>query len=260
MTMSRAWRKCWLLAVMAVLGVGGCTRPGVVQVQGYVEGEFVYVSAPLAGPLQKLSVQRGDTVKPGNPLFVIDPTVAKANLDQSQASLAFSTKDFERQQQLSLSPGSASIRDLQLSRAARDQDFGRVAQAQWNYDQMHQVASQDALVFDTLYREGEWVDAGHPVVELLPPQNIEVRAFVPEMQVGRLHPGDKAEVYVDGVSEPFVGRLAYIFPQSEYTPPVIYSEESRAKLVFMVEVIFDPAVAIRLHPGQPVDVRFTPQP
>jgi len=63
-------------------------------------------------------------------------------------------------------------------------------------------------------------------------------------------------VFVDGVAEPFVGKVSFISPQAEYTPPVIYSQESRTKLVFMIEATFDPAVAAQLHPGQPVDVEF----
>ncbi|MCE0499071.1 MAG: HlyD family efflux transporter periplasmic adaptor subunit [Methylacidiphilales bacterium] len=245
--------------VVVLLGLlAGCGHPGRIRVQGYVEGEFVYVSSQLAGPLQTLNVYRGTKVKAGDPLFELDRTVEKAALDQAVASLKFSEKDFERQEQLALTPGSASERDLQLAREVRDQDTQRLAQAQWNYDNKLQSAPQTGLVFDTLYREGEWVDAGHPVVELLPPQNIEVRAFVPETQIGRIHPGDSVQVFVDGVKDPFKGTLRYIFPQAEYTPPVIYSEESRGKLVFMVEVDFDPEIAAQLHPGQPVDVEFGP--
>jgi HlyD family secretion protein len=211
----------------------------------------------MSGPLQSLRVQRGAQVKAGDALFELDPTVEKAALDLASASLTFSEKDFERQENLSLDPGAASVRDLQLSRSARDQDNQRLASAQWNYTQKFQSAPQAGLVFDTLYRVGEWVDAGHPVVILLPPSDIEVRAFVPETQIGLIHPGDPAKVYVDGVSEPFQGTLRYIFPQAEYTPPVIYSQESRSKLVFMVEVDFDPETAAKLNPGQPVDVEFS---
>jgi HlyD family secretion protein len=63
-------------------------------------------------------------------------------------------------------------------------------------------------------------------------------------------------VTVDGVSEPFSGKVSFISPQPEYTPPIIYSRENRAKLVFMIEAVFDPQTAARLHPGQPVDVRI----
>jgi len=236
--------------------LASCGHPERIRVQGYVEGEFVYVSSPLAGPLQILKVERGAQVNAGDPLFELDRTVEKAALDQAKASLTFTEKDFERQEQLALTPGSSAVRDLQLSREARDLDSQRLAQAQWNYTEKFQSAPQTGLVFDTLYREGEWVDAGHPVVVLLPPADIEVRAFVPETQIGTIHPGDQAQVFVDGVSEPFQGTLRYIFPQAEYTPPVIYSEESRGKLVFMVEIDFAPDIAAKLNPGQPVDVEF----
>jgi HlyD family secretion protein len=181
------------------------------------------------------------------------------------------------------------VEDLDRARSARDQDDHRVqqleadlatahlgsrddqiaaaeanvraleaalAQADWNLAQKRQDAPQTGLVYDLLYQQGEWVAAGKPVVALLPPENIKVRAFVPEGRVGSIHPGDRVSVFVDGVGEPSVGQVTYISPQAEYTPPVIYSQESRQKLVFMIEARFDAATAAKLHPGQPVDVEF----
>src|SRR6185295_16013061 len=128
--------------------------------------------------------------------------------------------------------------------------------AEWDLGQKRQSSVQAGLVYDTLYREGEWVPAGRPVVALLPPPNLKVRAFVPQARVATLRPGDPARVFVDGVETPFAGRLSFISPQVEYTPPVIFSKESREKLVFLVELRFDDATAARLNPGQPVDVEF----
>jgi HlyD family secretion protein len=85
---------------------------------------------------------------------------------------------------------------------------------------------------------------------------MKVRAFVPETKIGNIHAGDEASVIVDGIAEPFVGKVSFVSPQAEYTPPVIYSNESRSKLVFMIELRFDPTTAAKLHPGQPVDVKF----
>ena len=131
-----------------------------------------------------------------------------------------------------------------------------LAKAEWDLSQKRQAAPKAGLIFDTLYREGEWVPAGRPVIALLPPQNIKVRAFVQESRIGTIRFGDAAHVSVDGVGEVFTGAVNYISPKAEYTPPVIYSEESRGKLVFLVEAMFDPVTAAKLHPGQPVDVRF----
>ena len=122
--------------------------------------------------------------------------------------------------------------------------------------QRKQSAPQDGLVFDTLYRQGEWVAADRPVVALLPPQNVKLRVFVPETQVGAIKLSQSVHVTVDGVGGSRVGKVSFISPQAEYTPPVIYSQESRGKLVFLVEAVFDPETAAQLHPGQPVDVDF----
>src|ERR1700730_3443675 len=221
-------------AILALFVMPGCRDRPNDRFQGYVEGEFVYVASPLAGQLETLSVQRGQQVTAGQPLFALDETAEKAAREQAQAALVLSEAEYARQEQL-LRRGPASIQDFDRARSTRDQDRQRLTQAQWNYDQKRQSAPQASFVFDTLYRQGEWIAAGKPVVVLLPPQNIKVRAFVPETAIGSIRVGQTMRVTVDGVSQPFEGKVSYISPQAEYTPPVIYSRESRSKLVFMIE-------------------------
>ena len=131
-----------------------------------------------------------------------------------------------------------------------------LARAEWDFTQKKQAAPQAGIVFDTLYRTGEWVAAGRPVVALLPPKNIKVRAFVPQTKLSGIHLGDPFRVSIDGINTPYRAKVSFISPQAEFTPPVIYSKESRSKLVFMIEGSFEPADAEKLHPGQPVDVQF----
>jgi HlyD family secretion protein len=129
-----------------------------------------------------------------------------------------------------------------------------VAQAQWKLDQKRVNAPANGRVYDTLYRIGEFVQAGSPVVQMLPPQNVKVRFFVPETVVGSLAPGRALTIHCDGCASDVNAKITYVSRSAEYTPPVIYSNESRAKLVFMIEA--HPAVddAPHLHPGQPVSV------
>jgi HlyD family secretion protein len=322
------WRQAFVLpiALMTAGVLFACGRAPSDRVQGYVEGEFVYIASPFAGALESLSVQRGRQVRSGDALFALErgsekaardeaerrlgqalanvedakkgkrPSEIdslKAQLKQAQAALRLSTREVVRQEGLSQVPGAAVELEVDRARAARDQDRQRVAQLQadldtallgsrtdqvmaveaevhareaalaradWEFAQKRQQAPKSGLVFDTLYREGEWVPAGRPVVVLLPPENIKVRAFVSETRVGTIRPGDNVQVAVDGVPNPFTGKVSYISPRAEYTPPVIYSQESRDKLVFMVEVVFDAQSAVNLNPGQPVDVRFESTP
>jgi HlyD family secretion protein len=132
----------------------------------------------------------------------------------------------------------------------------RLTAAEWNLDQKTQRAPGNARVHDTLYVESEWVSSGRPVVMLLPPENIKVRFFVPEGDLGKVQVGNLIETAISGWDVPLTGRISYISTTPEYTPPVIYNRENRAKLVFMVEGTFDTETAETLHPGQPVDVRL----
>ncbi len=129
-----------------------------------------------------------------------------------------------------------------------------LAQAQWKLDQKNIRAPQAGLVFDTMYRAGEWVPAGSPVVRMLPPENVKVRFFVPETVVGSLVPGRSVLIRCDGCAAEVPAVLSFVSAQSEYTPPVIYSNENRAKLVFLVEARPQAVDAPKLHPGQPVEV------
>ncbi len=65
-------------------------------------------------------------------------------------------------------------------------------------------------------------------------------------------------VACDGCGAPLAAQLTFISPQAEFTPPVIFSRESRAKLVYLVEARPRPEDAMKLHPGQPLDVRLAP--
>ena len=89
---------------------------------------------------------------------------------------------------------------------------------------------------------------------MLPPQNVKVRLFVPETIVGRLAPGRALTVHCDGCAADVPVKITYVSNKAEYTPPVIYSNESRSKLVFMIEAHPSIEDATKLHPGQPVTV------
>lgn len=127
--------------------------------------------------------------------------------------------------------------------------------AQWHLDQRSVAAPIGGRVADVLAQPGEMIPAGTPVISLLPPRNIFVRFFVPETALSQIHYGERVAFACDGCRKGLTGRISFVAPQAEYTPPVIYSEQTRAKLVFRIEARPPPAEAALLNPGQPVDVR-----
>src|SRR5690606_27113271 len=131
-----------------------------------------------------------------------------------------------------------------------------VEQREWQLEQKTRSAPTAALVYETYFNPAEWVAAGTPVVSLLPPANLKLRFFVPEPELAAVRVGASVQARCSGCPQPIEATVSYVSPRPEYTPPIIYSRETRSKLVFLVEARPDPASAGNLHPGQPIDVRM----
>lgn len=306
-----------LLALLLAPLLAACSsEPGL---QGYVEGDYVEVAAPLAGQLQARAVRKGDEVRTGDLLFQLEdareraaleeagqdvlraeralddlgkgqrPTelaAIRAQLAEARAELDYARTDFERKKRL-FEERTISAQELDLARTAYNtasQSVSRIRaeletaglgartdevlaaqaeldaararrdQAAWNVDQKRQSAPVSGRVQETYFEPGEWVPAGSPVVSLLAPGAVKVIFFVPEPEAGALRVGDEASVSWDGAPGPVAVRIDHVADEAEYTPPVIYSSQSRAKLVFRVEARPLEPTDFPLRPGQPVDV------
>ena len=147
-------------------------------------------------------------------------------------------------------------REEEIATARREVDVAKavLAQNDWKVAQKTMVAPAAGVVDNTYFSRGEWVPAGQPILSLLPPDKIKVRFFVPESVLGSLKIGQSVSLACSGCGAPIKATISFIATQPEFTPPVIYSKDSRAKLVFYLEAKPPPEQAIRLHPGQPVDV------
>lgn len=306
------------ISAFLFLAGAGCHRQPETTFQGYIEGEYVYVSLPLAGHLEKLAVARGDSVTSGQLLFQLEHQFEtdavreaasrlsqaesqlqnlrkgkrpseiaslEAQLAEAKTHLALAQSEFDRRR--NLQAGVISQEEVERSARAQEAQKARVSQltadletarlgarqdeitaaennaaaqraaldqANWALRQKAALAPAAGVVHDTLFRAGEWVPAGQPAVVLLPPENIKVRFFVPQPQLVAVRPGDKFRIRIDGDEHLSEGRIAFISTRAEFTPPVIYSDDRRAKLVYMVEGEFAPEIARNLKPGQPVEV------
>ncbi|WP_233871042.1 HlyD family secretion protein [Paraburkholderia adhaesiva] len=316
--MNRVWTGLALCAASALMA---CSRHEAPAWQGYVEGEYVYLSSSQSGTLTQLDVQRGQTIAAGASVFGLESVnetaardeaqhqlavaksqladiqtgkrppevhvteaqlaqaianahkaalqltrdeaqfsaggIARAQLDDSRedaAAKAAQVRELQNQVTVAKLPG----RTAQLAAQAAQVEAARaaLAQAQWRLDQKRVAAPHTGLVHDTLFRVGEWVQAGNPVVQMLPPQNVKVRFFVPQNVVGTLAPGRGVVIHCDGCRADIPATITWISNSVEYTPPVIYSNENREKFVFMIEAHPSADDAMELHPGQPVEVRL----
>ena len=189
--------------------------------------------------------------------LVAQSYVARDRLDEARAAHDRDTQRIaELKAQLATARLAARPDEIRAAEHNVEAAKAALAQAEWKLDQKSVKAAVAGLVQDTYFVRGEWINANQPVVSLLPPQNIKVRFFVPQRDLGALKLGQKLSLACDGCPAPVPAVVSFISPQAEYTPPVIYSQQERAKLVFLVEARPAPEDAERLHPGQPLDVRI----
>ncbi len=165
--------------------------------------------------------------------------VAEARVTEIEANLAVA--------QLPARPDEIAASEAALREATAARDHAR-----WQLDKRDLTAPADGVITDVIRRPGEIAVAGQPVLSLLPDGAVRLRLYVPEAAIARIAPGSQLSVHCDGCPPDLVATISYIADGPEFTPPVIYSVDSRQKLVYLVEAT--PANGSSLKPGQIVDV------
>lgn len=126
--------------------------------------------------------------------------------------------------------------------------------AEWSVAQKKIFAPQDGYIFDTYYREGEYVAAAAPVASLLSKQDIYIEFFVPLRDLHDLTIGKKITyTYLQG-KVIFHAVIGYVSPKAEYLPPLVFSNDNSDKLVFRIKAKI--LEQNDLFPGEPVTVNI----
>ena len=173
---------------------------------------------------------------------------ARAARDSAQASLA-QNRALYRSGELSAGRGN-QIRGAQAEVAAAEATLRAQRQRR---GEISPSSPAKGIVEQTFYNPGEWVPAGSPVVAVLPDDRRKLRFYVPQDRIAGLRSGASIRFTCDGCGAERTAWISYISPRTEFSPPVIYSERARAKLVFLVEAALAPADK-PLPPGLPIEV------
>jgi HlyD family secretion protein len=237
----------------ALLALAACAKAQDPGYQGWVEADLIFVSPDEAGRVETLSVREGDAVEKGAPLFTVDPDLQQADVEMAKASVTNATQAYDRAQTL-LRTAAGTQKTVEDAEAALRTAQARFASAQTRLSRRKAASPVTGSVQQVYYRPGELVPAGRPVVSLLPPGNIKIRFFVPETALPRVALGEAVTIRCDGCKADVAAKVTFISRTSEFTPPVIYSLDERAKLVFLIEARTETPGELRV--GQPVDVRF----
>jgi HlyD family secretion protein len=255
-------RRLAALGVLALVGIGlaatfyfraASTAP---LFQGWIEADFVFVSPDEIGRIETLYVREGDEVKTGAPLFTLDDDLQRAAVAENEAYVANAQQDYARAQEL-LKKAVGSAKTFDEAKAALRSAEAKLNSAKTKLERRRRLSPVTGTIQEVYFRGGEMVEPGRPIVSILPPGNIKVRFFVPQATLPTIHIGDRVLIRCDGCRDDAVARVSFISAQAEFTPPVIYSLEERARLVFRVEAIPERPEDLRI--GQPTSVALHQQ-
>jgi HlyD family secretion protein len=271
--------KSCLISLLLLLAACG-DRGDDIRAQGYVEGEYLNVSPQVSGRIEAVLTREGAYAEAGAPLIKLDPREAEALRAQAAAQLAQSgaalgeaeaglrkaEREFHRQEDLVKRKVSAEAvldtarmayeagtAQVEAAKKAIEAAQASLDQADWQLSQRVVPAPAAGIVDEIYYRPGEVATAGRPVLSILPAENRKIRFFVRQADLPRMKLGTPVFVHCDGCSAAIPARISYVSNEAEFTPPVIYSLETRDKLVFKIEARpVDVKAPLRI--GQPVEV------
>ena len=143
--------------------------------------------------------------------------------------------------------------EIAAAQAAVRQTIAGLDQANWRLENRTLAIGTAGEVFDVIRNAGEVAGPQAPVLSILPDHATKLRVYVPEAARALLSIGTRLIITCDGCAGNMTASVIYIADNPEFTPPVIYSQESRQRLVYLVEARPDEG-ASALGPGQIVDV------
>jgi HlyD family secretion protein len=153
----------------------------------------------------------------------------------------------------------ARVQEIEAARRVVDAAKAGLHDAEWRLAQRTLTAPRDGRIEEIIRYAGETAGPAAPVLALLPPDNRKLRLYVPQALASRVQVGDTLAIGCDGCAPGLQARVNFIASGPEFTPPVIYSVESRQKLVVLVEAELL-GEARRLAPGQIVDITLAGTP
>lgn len=165
--------------------------------------------------------------------------VSKARVAQITAELAVAR----------LPARSQAIASARATVAAAEAARDRV---NWRLENTSLSLAEPVTVIDIIRHQGEIAGPSAPVMSVLPDGAVKLRLYIPESNFRSIAVGDVLRVECSGCADDLTARVSYISDEPEFTPPVIYSLDSRQKLVYLVEARPDGSHALK--PGQIVDV------
>jgi HlyD family secretion protein len=262
-----------LVIVAGAYGIVRLTRVrhdrGAISVYGTVEATVVEVSFRLPGRVVERLVSEGDRVRKGQVVARLDDTELReqaalqdAQVEAARANAERATADYESQRTL-LGKEVGSRREYRLALAAHEGARAQLRAAEQSLriartrlDDAVLVSPCDGSVLSENVEAGEYAAPGTPVVTVGNLEDVWIRAYIDEPDLGRVRLGQSVRVRTDShPDKTYEGRVTHIAPQAEFTPKNVQTKRERVTLVYRVKISV-PNPDEELKPGMPVDAEI----
>ncbi|HUP35786.1 MAG TPA: efflux RND transporter periplasmic adaptor subunit [Candidatus Limnocylindria bacterium] len=180
--------------------------------------------------------------------------IAAQEVDRARQAydVALAQEKSARQKLLLLEAGSRPDQ-VETARGQLAQARNALEVAKTRLKEMTIFSPLDGVVLRKNLEVGELANPGVPILTLMKPSDIWVRAYVPEEEVARIKVGSPARIAVDGYpARRFPGRITEIASEAEFTPRNVQTRKERVNLVFRIKIAVDNPEGI-LKPGMPAD-------
>jgi len=145
-------------------------------------------------------------------------------------------------------------KQVEASQASVNAFRAKLQELAANQQELQILAPIEGTIITRPVEVGQVVNAVSPLFVMINLNNIYMKIYIPESQIGKLELGSEAHIYVDAYADRyFVGKVTKISDQAQFTPKNVETKEERVKLVFAVEMSVDNPEGI-LKPGMPGDV------
>ena len=190
----------------------GTIRRQIEAVGSLRSDESVIMRPEIPGRISEILFEEGLRVSRGTPLIRLDAAIARAQVDQQNASLILSRVNYERAQDL-LRKGAGSQRAYDEAQAKLRADEASLALAQATLDKATLVAPFDGLLGLRKFSVGDYVNPGQDLVNLERIETLKVDFRVSEIYAVQLKAGQAIRVTLDAIpGASYEGKVYAIDP------------------------------------------------
>ena len=195
-------------------------------------------------------LQRARQLRPSGAITESRLDELQADQDTAEARLAAA------QAALNLLLEGTREEDIAVARANLAAARAQLAAAETALNDTRLLAPSPGVILSRVREPGAIVSPGEPVYVLSLTDQLWVRAYIAEPNLGEIHPGMQVEVVSDTFpNRPYKGHIGFISPVAEFTPKSVETPELRTDLVYRFRVIIDEKET-GLRQGMPVTVRI----